>query len=267
MGYKAVALDLDGTLLDGRKGVSQRNRDVIRTLQERGVKIILASGRPDYGMLGASKALHLRQYGGATLSFNGAVVTDCGSGKVIYRQLLDSRFPRILYAYAREADMAIASYEGPFVISEQCDDPWIRHEMALNKMVARPVDNFILSIPYEVPKCLITGDPEPLYRLELKLKEELAGEASVSRSEPFFLEIMAEGIDKGASLGRLLSCWGIAREELVAFGDGFNDLTMLRYAGLGVAMGNAQPEVKAEAGMVAPTNDEDGVAQVLEQLF
>ena len=91
------------------------------------------------------------------------------------------------------------------------------------------------------------------------------GRLSVYRSEPFFIEIMPRGVDKGAAIAGLIERLGLEREDVIACGDGLNDLTMIKYAGLGVAMGNAQPEIKAAADVVTGTNDEDGLVIVIEQ--
>lgn len=91
--------------------------------------------------------------------------------------------------------------------------------------------------------------------------------ASIYRSEPYFMEIMPRGVDKAAALERMLMSLGCTREETVCCGDGFNDISMLAYAGTGVAMGNAQPEVKAAADYITATNDEDGLVEVIEKFF
>ena len=113
----------------------------------------------------------------------------------------------------------------------------------------------------------MVADGDYLARVEEQLKMELGSRYSILRSEPYFLEIMPEGIDKAQSLERLLAHVGIERKEMAAFGDGFNDRSMLVYAGLGVAMGNAQEPVKEAADYIAPTNDEDGVAWVIEHMI
>ena len=112
-----------------------------------------------------------------------------------------------------------------------------------------------------------TSWPRRSAELEPVIRERLGHENNVFRSEPFFLEVMPKGIDKAQSLGRLLAYLGMSVEEMAAFGDGYNDITMLEYAGLGVAMGNAQEEVKLSAGYIAPSNDEDGVAWTLEHVI
>ena len=103
--------------------------------------------------------------------------------------------------------------------------------------------------------------------LEPRMKADLGEEMEIFRSAPFFLELMPKGIDKALSLSRLLEHLGIAREESIACGDGYNDLSMIRFAGLGVAMANAEEAVKNEADHITLSNEEDGVAAVIEQFI
>lgn len=109
--------------------------------------------------------------------------------------------------------------------------------------------------------------PDELIRTESELSLRLQGRISVYRSEPFFLELVPQGIDKARSLAVLLDELGMTREQMVAIGDGYNDLSMIRFAGMGVAMANAQEPVKKAADYITLSNDEDGVAAAVEKLF
>lgn len=118
---------------------------------------------------------------------------------------------------------------------------------------------------FQTPKCLLVDDPEKLVKVEALMKEKFPN-LSIYRSEPYFLEIMPQGIDKAFSLGILLEQQGLTAQNLLSCGDGFNDLSMIQYAGMGVAMQNAQEVVKAAANYVSPyTNDEDAVALAIEK--
>ena len=114
---------------------------------------------------------------------------------------------------------------------------------------------------------MIVGDPHRLIPIEAELSVELQGQLSVYRSEPFFLELVPQGIDKAQSLSVLLNKLNMNREEMVAVGDGYNDLSMIQFAGLGVAMGNAQEPVKKAADYITLSNEEDGVAAVVNKFF
>lgn len=134
-------------------------------------------------------------------------------------------------------------------------------------MKIRAVDDFLEAAPRPLPKCLIVGDPDRLIRTEAELSLRLQGQISVYRSEPYFLELVPMGIDKAQSLSVLLDKLGLTREAMVAMGDGYNDLSMIKFAGMGVAMANAQEPVKQAADYITLSNDEDGVAAAVEELF
>jgi len=134
-------------------------------------------------------------------------------------------------------------------------------------MKIKKVDNFLKAINHPIAKCLIVGDPTRLAVLEKEMYDHLKDRMGVFRSEPYFLELVPKGIDKARSLSVLLKEINMKKEEMIAVGDGFNDLSMIQYAGLGVAMANAQPVVRENADYITLSNDEDGVAAVVEKFI
>ena len=130
-------------------------------------------------------------------------------------------------------------------------------------MKIKATDDFLRDLHQPADKCLVVGEPEMLVPLEEKLRQELGKRINVYRSEAFYLELVPKGIDKAASLSRLLERTRIKQEEVIAIGDGFNDVSMIRFA-----MANAQPPVKANADRITQyTNDEDGVARFIQELL
>ena len=134
----------------------------------------------------------------------------------------------------------------------------------INKMNIRKVENLFEALEPHPTKLLMTGDPADMLKAENELSEILGDRMDVFRSAPFFLELVPKGIDKAKSLLRLLSKINLTPADMIAFGDGYNDLSMLKLAGMGVAMQNAAPEVRAEADYITLSNEEDGVAAALE---
>ena len=114
-------------------------------------------------------------------------------------------------------------------------------------------------------KLLMTGDASLMIKAEEELAEIVGNRMDVFRSAPFFIELVPKGIDKAQSLIRLLELIGLSTNDMIAFGDGYNDLSMLKLAGVGVAMANAVPEVRAEADFITKSNEEDGVAFAIEK--
>ena len=157
------------------------------------------------------------------------------------------------------------TYFGDSIISAFAPDPYVELESKINGMPIRVVENFKEFVDFDVNKCLLTADPERAPELERKLAEKYKGQVSVYRSEPFFIEAMPLNVDKAASLDKMLQTIGLTREDAICCGDGFNDISMIKYAGVGVAMGNAQPPVKEAADYVTGTNDEDGLVEVVDK--
>lgn len=267
MKYKILVLDLDGTLTNSQKEITEHTYKTLIEAQKKGLKIVLASGRPTYGVAPLANKLQLDKFGGYILSYNGGEIIDWKTRKLMYKNLLDPEMLPYLYRCAKENDFAIVTYENEYVITERPDDEYVLKEAILNVMPIKKVDNFLEAIKFPVAKCLIVGEATRLAELEKKMYNHLKDKMGVFRSEPYFLELVPKGIDKAQSLAVLLKEIHLTKEEMIAVGDGFNDLSMIKYAGLGVAMQNAQPVVKENADFITLTNDEDGVAYVVEKFI
>lgn len=264
MKYKILVLDIDGTLTNSKKEVSDRTKKALHEAQEKGVIVTLASGRPTQGIKYVADEIELAKYGGYVLSFNGGVITNYQTKEVIFEKVMPDGIIPFLYNEAKKSNFAILSYLDDVIVTETPDNQYIEYEAFLNRMKVVKVDDFVDTLRAPVTKCLMVGDPDKLVVEEERLKKKLGERLSIYRSEPFFLEIVPLNIDKAKSLEKLLKYLNLNREEMIACGDGFNDCSMIEYAGLGVAMCNAQPSVKEMADVVTLTNDEDGVAMVVE---
>ncbi len=267
MKYKMIVLDLDGTLTNNKKEITPRTKQALMQAQAAGVHVVLASGRPTYGIVPLAEELKLKENGGFILAFNGGKIIDCTNNEVLFEQKLDEQLVPILFQEAKKAGMEILTYQGEGIAATNKDDEYVQHEAFINKMPVTQYDDFLNQLVYPINKCLIVGDPTPLHELEIRLAKELEGKMDVYRSADFFLECVPLGIDKARSLDRLISSLGISREEVIACGDGYNDLSMIRFAGLGVAMANAAKDIQREADFVTLSNEEDGVAHVIEHFI
>ena len=261
--FRAIALDLDGTLTNHDKVVTPRTRQALLKAQELGTVIILASGRPTYGIVPVAECLELEKRGGYILSYNGGNIVNAKTGEKLFSQFLPDAVIPILYKYAKEKNHALLGYAGNEIITEMPDDQYVKEESRINKMNIRKVDNLLDALEPHPTKLLMTGDPTDMLKAEEKLVEILGEKMDIFRSAPFFLELVPKGIDKAQSLLRLLSKINLTPADLIAFGDGYNDLSVLKLAGVGVAMANAAPEVRADADYVTLSNEEDGVAAAL----
>jgi uncharacterized protein (TIGR00369 family) len=167
---------------------------------------------------------------------------------------------------AAKNNFALFTYHKDSIITADQDNRWIRQEAELNGMKIQVVPKFAEAIDFCPHKCMVVGDDETaLTDLENKWKKRLAGTLYAYRSEPYFLEIVPQYIDKAYSLSILLEKLNIPAENVIAIGNGVCDVTMIQLAGLGVAMGNAKESVKACADYVTESNDKNGVALVVEK--
>lgn len=266
-GKKVLVLDIDGTLTNSEKQITQATREAIQEILLQGHKVILASGRPTPGMRRYEKELELERYGGYLLSFNGGKIIECRTGEIVYQRMLPLSIIPSLYAFAKQNGCGLITYFGEQVISAFEPDEYIRLESGINGMPVKVVRNFKEYVDFDINKCLATAPAEQAAVFEETLRIKYKDVASVYRSEPFFIEIMPKNVDKAASLAHMLEILGMKREDTICCGDGFNDISMINYAGVGVAMGNAQSAVKEAADYVTAANDEDGLVEVIHKFI
>lgn len=267
MSYKVLVLDIDGTLMNSEKKITEKTKVALRAAQEAGVTIVLASGRPTPGIVPIAKEIGLDEYGGYILSFNGAIVTNFKTGEIVFETVLPHDKIQELYDASQTYGVSIVSYKDGGIVTEIEDDKYVEIEARINNMPVVKVDCFVDALTEPVTKCLMLGDGDYLEKVEVEVNNQFGDLLNIYRSEPYFLEIMPQNVDKAYSLERLLAHLNLSRDEMVACGDGFNDLSMVRYAGMGVAMGNAQQVVKEEADFVTASNDEDGLVLVVEKFL
>lgn len=267
---KALALDLDGTLMTTDKRLSKRNLDAIIRAQEQGVLLIIASGRPTYGIAPIADGLRLKDFGGYVLAFNGGQIINWKTKEIIFQQNLDPALLPRLQRWAHHFDLPLMSYRGNIIITEKPTDAYILRNAKTNSMPVEGVEDLteeLNLLPTPPTKCLMTGDPEQLAQAEAEMKTDLGDEMEIYRSTPYYLELVPKGIDKGRALGFILERHHLSREDLIACGDSDNDMAMIEYAGMGVAMANAEAPLLAAADYITASNDEDGVAQVIERFL
>ena len=270
MGYKILTLDLDGTLTNSRKEITEPTRKALIEIQESGKKVVLASGRPTQGIVSLARKLKLEAYGSYILAFNGGRIIDCRTGEVIYNKTLPEDCAKPLYEIVSEykdKGVDIISYGKEELISGIHLNEYTKLESRINSIPIFESDNFLEDIKGPQNKFLITGEPKLIQEIKERAEKHFRSYLSIYCSEPFFLEVMPQGIDKAHSLLRLLNSIGLTTDEMICCGDGYNDLTMIETAGLGVAMANAQPAVLELADYITKSNDEDGVLHVINKFM
>ena len=262
-----IALDLDGTLTNDRKEITPRTRELLITLQRKGARVCLASGRPPYGMRPLAEQLCMADYGGVLLCYNGGYVEECSTGKVLTERHIDEALLPRLIEWQQETGMTLMTYHEDKIYTEHPDDPYVAQSSRNNKMRVVGVKDFLHDVPRPINKCLMVGSPELVRQWEGYMAGEMQGRMHILHSTPYFIELLPLGIDKGIALNSLLSHYGMSADRLIAFGDSHNEIDMLTTAGIGVAMGNAEEEVKSAADHITLSNEEDGVYHFLLRYF
>ena len=265
--YEIIVLDLDGTLTNRDKVITPKTKKALMEIQERGKKIVLASGRPTDGVMPLARELRLEKYGSYILSFNGGMITNCRTGEAVFSRLLPVEANAKIIGLAEEERVTILTYDGHTLITNDAESPYSKLENKINSMEVRQIDDLKSYVTYPVPKFLMMDDGDYLAMVEPRVKAAMGKNLSIYRSEPFFLEILPRGIDKAQSLARLLEILGLDKERMIACGDGYNDLTMIKFAGLGVAMENAVLPVRKAADYITMSNNDDGIAHVVEKFM
>ena len=267
MNYNIIVLDLDGTLTNRDKVITPRTKAALMRAQEAGKIVVLASGRPTAGVRPLAEELDLARFGSYILSYNGGMITNCRTGEAVFSSLLPVESNRKIIGLAKEYRVDILTYEGGEIITNNAECPYAGKESAINHLPLRQVEDMEEYVDFPVPKFLMLDDGDYLATVEPRVKAAMGRDFSVYRSAPYFLEILPKGIDKAKSLERLLETLGMSREEMIACGDGYNDLTMIQFAGLGVAMENGVLPVRKAADYITASNNADGVGLVVEKFM
>lgn len=260
--YKLVALDMDGTLLNQNQKINDRVKKAIASAREKGVKVILSSGRGFKGIEKYVKELGLDEL---VMSLNGAVVTDASGNNTVFSIHMEPEITRRIIELQREYGVFSIYFEGMKMYVEEMNEKAL-YFSNFEGVKVLPVGNmleFYNSQP--IGKMLMIGDHEEFVMFRERLLKELGQYINATFSAPNFLEAYSINVSKGIILHKVAEYYGLKREEVIAIGDGENDISMIEYAGLGVAMENAMDSVKKAADLVTKSNVEDGVARVIEK--
>lgn len=262
--YRLIALDVDGTLLDSAHRLSPAVRASVQAAQARGAVVCLATGK----LLASVRGL-LAELGvaGEHITCNGAALMDARTGEAVATWALASDQRRAALTAIREAapDLPIAWYTTDAIYADAPTGPLDTILAAYQEPPVRHVARLDDTLPPPL-KLLMSGEHAQLLALREALRARLGDTATVVRTTADFLEVMAPGVSKGEALDALARRHGVARDEIVAIGDGENDISLMEVAGVGVAMGNAMPALRARASHFTTSNDADGVARALEAL-
>ncbi len=266
MSIKLIAIDLDGTLLNEHHLVSDRVRQSIQYAQDKGVQIVLASGRPYSGMAPILHDLGIYNDKNYVITNNGAMIRDITTGAAIHENSLNYSDYIKIEALSRELNVCM------HVVSDQCLYTANREigyytvyesYLANIPLVYRPASEMDEDICYS--KCMFSDDPKLLDVVEKRVPKEFYDDYEVFKSASFYLEFLRKNSTKGYALQKIANELGFDSSEIMCMGDHENDFSMFKVADIKIAMGNAIDLLKEHATFMTKTNNEDGVAIAIEK--
>jgi Cof subfamily protein (haloacid dehalogenase superfamily) len=265
--YKAVFIDMDGTLLKSDHSVSEANRQAIHHLQQKGVLVVPISARPLHGMMHIIKNVVA---GDAPLvSLNGGYIVH--KDEVIFQDAVSLHQVASVHKELSAYDVSAMYYSQMEWFAEQETDR-IKKEQKITDVKIK-IQPFAETLQYwdeqknGPNKILIAGEKHLVHDIEQRLVALHGGELNIFKSQATYLEVMSNAASKAKAVEFLMNRYGIGQNEIIAIGDNFNDQGMIEFAGMGVAMGNAPEQIKAVANYVTDTNNNDGVAKALHYCF
>ena len=271
MSIKVIIMDVDGTLTNGKKVVTPKTKEALLKEEEAGAILILASGRPTSGLMDLAKELKMDQHHGLLVSYNGSKVVDCETNETLFNQALSIEEGKAVLEHMKSFDRVrpMIDKDGYMFVNNVYDNwiTWkgepfdvIQYESRGGKFKLCEIDDLAEFVDFPLNKILTTSDPEYLQAHYQEMMEPFKETLSCMFTGDFYFEFTAQGIDKAKALDTVLIPMGYKKEEMIAFGDGHNDASMVKYAGVGVAMANAVQDLKDIADEVTLSNEEDGIA-------
>ncbi|WP_034945315.1 sugar-phosphatase [Erwinia oleae] len=266
MAVKLIAIDMDGTLLNPQHEISPRVKQAIGAARDKGVAIVLATGRPFIGVQRYLMELDLQQEGQFCITNNGALVQQAANGECVAD--ISLTFDDYLYFEKLARDLGIhfqALTKSLLFTANKDISEYTVHESAITGIPLRYRAVEEMDPAMTFPKVMMIDPPQKLDEAIPRIPQAARERYTIMKSSPYYLEIMDKRVNKGAGVKALAEKLGLTRDQVMTLGDQENDIAMLEFAGTGVAMGNAIDSVKAVAQFVTKTNSEDGVAHAIEK--
>lgn len=274
MSRKVIIMDVDGTLTNSKKVVTPQTKEALLKAEEAGAVLVLASGRPTSGLMDLAKELEMDKHHGLLVAYNGSTVVDCETMEVLFNQALSVEEGKAVLEHMKKFDRVRPMIDkGEYMYVNNVYDNWItwngkpfdviQYESRGGKFKLCEVDDLAAFVDFPLNKILTTSDHEYLQEHYQEMMEPFKDSLSCMFTGDFYFEFTAQGIDKAKALDTVLIPMGYKREDMIAFGDGHNDASMVTYAGIGIAMENAVQDLKDIADEVTLSNEEDGIVVAL----
>ena len=264
--YKILISDYDGTLARNDRTVAKENVESIERYRAAGGIFTVCTGRMLASILPIVRKIGLKGY---VMAFQGAITADIETGEIVDEKPIPKEAALEVLTYLEGMNLHLHIYQGNDLFVVERTEPVLWYEKACSvtaKETHMPLSEFLRGKEGGVYKILVMDHPENIIKLRSVVKEHLGDRFNVVVSDPSLLEVNMPEATKGNACASLLKKFGLKREDLIAIGDQENDISMIRLAGLGCAVGNAEPIVKEAADFIAPTNEENAIAYLIDEL-
>jgi Cof subfamily protein (haloacid dehalogenase superfamily) len=262
--YKLIAVDLDDSLLGSDLEISQENKRALFTAREKGVLITVATGRMLDSALPYIKELNIDI---PVITYQGAYIKDTQTGETLVRKPVPRELAAGILEECKKLNLHVQFYNENSYFFEK-DNEFSRFYQRMTGIQGKETENLLQLLEREEPiKLLVIDNQDRIREMFAYFKELFGRNLQISFSRPEYLEFTNAEATKGNALAVLGQMLDISREEIIAIGDSHNDISMIEYAGLGIAMGNAIDELKHHADYVTKGNDENGVAEAVERFI
>lgn len=262
---RLIALDIDGTLTNDDKLITPRTQRSLMRAQQQGVIVVLASGRPACGLARYSHQLQLGNWKGKLISFNGGQLSEAEDGRILYERKMEQSLAHEVLHHLKDYYVTVMLCDGEKLVVEDENGYQVEYEANCNHLKVIKTDSLEEYLTFSPYKVLSSANPEYLTKIWGELSAPFAGRLSAFFSAPFYYEFVPLGVNKGDALEKLCQSLHISRGQVLCFGDEHNDISMMKFAGHSVAMGNACDALKKVADEITLSNNEDGIAAVVER--
>lgn len=265
MRYKLIVSDLDDTLLDDNLGYPESLVEAIAEYTAAGGIFTIATGRMTEPLLDCCRRLNLK---GEAISYQGAIICDIESGKILEETDISNEIAVKICRRADELGIYYQLYKDGRILIKKRTPYTERYAKLCNcpfEEYGEGLTDYVINSGLEPVKALLVDEPMKIDTLLPKLQKEFEGELLVNTSKKWIIEMINKDINKGTAVAKLAKRLGIAREEIICIGDSPNDISMVEYAGLGVCVANGNKYLKSIAGYICPSNNEGGVAHVINK--
>lgn len=274
---KVILMDVDGTLANGKKEITAETREALLKAQDAGALLVLASGRTANGLKKFERALAMEKHNGLLVCSNGSQVVNCETGDLLYNKALTVAEGKEVLEHLKNFDVCPMIAKGDYMYVNDVFHNTInfrgkpfnvmQYESRSNNYLLCEIADLAQWCDFEINKILTFGEPEYLQAHYEEMAAPFKGRVNSMFTSPFYYEYTAKDIDKTAAIKASIESLGYTAADMIAFGDAQNDASMVQYAGVGVAMGNATQELKDVADYITDSNEEDGIAHALYKLL